>query len=341
MARILIAEKYGTDRRLPFSESQDRLMTEFHAAANPAEALKLVALPEDELFAGATQLRRAAFANRVTLCAIINARSGNCGMDCRFCSQSKHNHTPIESFPLLPDEELRERIMALVARPVARIGVVTSGGALSGEEFDRLLGVLRSLPDHALKRVCASLGRLCADQLTQLTDAGLDRYHHNLETSRQYYPSICTTQTWDQRKATVERVLAVGMTACTGGLFGLGESWRDRIDFAFALKALGVGHVPMNFLHPHPETPLAGQAPLTAEEALRIVAVFRHILPTATLRICGGRPLVLGARQKDVFVAGANALMTGDYLTTQGRGLADDLAMIDALGLEIDCGQSC
>ena len=110
---------------------------------------------------------------------------------------------------------------------------------------------------------------------------------------------------------------------------------------ALAARGVGVGHVPMNFLHPHPETPLAGQAPLTAEEALRIVAVFRHILPTATLRICGGRPLVLGARQKDVFVAGANALMTGDYLTTQGRGLADDLAMIDALGLEIDCGQIC
>ena len=316
-------------------------MTEFHAAANPAEALKLVSLPEDELFAGATQLRRAVFGNRITLCAIINARSGNCGMDCRFCSQSQHNHTPIETFPLLPYEDLRQRILMLAEQPVARIGVVTSGGALSGEEFDRLLEVLRSLPGHALKRVCASLGRLGADQLTQLAATGLDRYHHNLETSRQYYPNICTTQTWDQRKATVERVLGMGLTACTGGLFGLGESWHDRIDFAFGLKALGVGHVPMNFLHPHPETPLAGQAPLSAGEALRIVAIFRHILPTATLRICGGRPLVLGARQKEIFAAGANALMTGDYLTTQGRGLIDDLAMIDALGLEIDCDQSC
>ncbi|MEG6503282.1 MULTISPECIES: biotin synthase BioB [unclassified Desulfovibrio] len=316
-------------------------MTEIRAAENPVEALKLVSLSEEELFAASAHLRRAAFGNRVTLCAIINARSGNCGMDCRFCSQSRHNHTPIETFPLLPDEELRGRILALAAQPVARIGVVTSGGALSGEEFDRLLEVLRSLPGHALKRVCASLGKLSAVQLAQLADVGLDRYHHNLETSRQYYPHICTTQTWDQRKATVERVLGVGMTACTGGLFGLGESWRDRIEFAFALKALGVGHVPMNFLHPHPETPLADREPLTAAEALRIVAVFRHILPTAALRICGGRPLVLGARQKEVFAAGANALMTGDYLTTQGRGLADDLAMIDSLGLEVDCDQHC
>ncbi len=316
-------------------------MTEIRAAENPAEALKLVSLSEQELFAGSARLRRAAFGNRVTLCAIINARSGNCGMDCRFCSQSRHNHTPIETFPLLPDEELRGRILALAAQPVARIGVVTSGGALSGAEFDRLLGVLRSLPDHALKRVCASLGKLSAVQLAQLAEVGLDRYHHNLETSRQYYPHICTTQTWDQRKATVERVRDAGMTTCTGGLFGLGESWNDRIEFAFALKALGVRHVPMNFLHPHPETPLARKEPLTAAEALRIVAVFRHILPTATLRICGGRPLVLGARQKEIFAAGANALMTGDYLTTQGRGLADDLAMIDSLGLEVDCDQSC
>lgn len=316
-------------------------MTELYTAANPAEALKLVSLPEDELFVGATQLRRATFDNRITLCAIINARSGNCGMDCRFCSQSKHNHTPIETFSLLPDDELRGRILALATQPVARIGVVTSGGALSGEEFDRLLGVLRSLPEYVLKRVCASLGKLSAVQLAQLMDIGLDRYHHNLETSRRYYPSICTTQTWDQRKATVERVFGAGMTACTGGLFGLGESWRDRIDFAFALKSLGVTHVPMNFLHPHPETPLAGQPPLTAGEALRIVAVFRHILPTATLRICGGRPLVLGARQKEIFAAGANALMTGDYLTTQGRGLVDDLAMIDSLGLEVDCDHNC
>lgn len=316
-------------------------MTLFSTAATSAEALELLSLPENELFASATKLRAATFGNKVTLCAIINARSGNCGMDCRFCSQSRHNHTPIDVFSLLPNDELRQRILALVELPVARIGVVTSGGALSGEEFQRLLEVLQSLPEHARKRVCASLGRLSAAQLALLTDAGLDRFHHNLETSRRYYPNVCSTQTWDERKDTVLRVHQAGMTACTGGLFGLGESWQDRIDFAFSLRELEVGHVPINFLHPHPETPLAGQDPLSASEALRIIALFRHILPTATLRVCGGRPLVLGQRQNEIFAAGANALMTGDYLTTSGRGLVDDLAMISALGLEIDCDKQC
>ncbi|MDD4700984.1 MAG: biotin synthase BioB [Desulfovibrio sp.] len=316
-------------------------MTLFSNANTSAEALELLSLPEKELFASASKLRAATFGNKVALCAIINARSGNCGMDCRFCSQSRHNHTPIDIFPLLPAHELRERIMALVELPVARIGVVTSGGALSGEEFQRLLEVLHSLPEHAHKRVCASLGRLSAAQLEALTAAGLDRFHHNLETSRQYYPNVCSTQTWDERKDTVLRVHQVGMTACTGGLFGLGESWQDRIDFAFSLKELGVGHVPVNFLHPHPETPLASREPLSANEALRIIALFRHILPTATLRVCGGRPLVLGQRQHEIFAAGANALMTGDYLTTNGRGLVEDLAMIGDLGLEIDCDNLC
>ena len=316
-------------------------MTVNYTANTPAEALELLSLSDEQLFASASHLRTATFGNKVTLCAIINARSGNCGMDCRFCSQSRHNHTPIDVFSLLPDEQLRARILALAEQPVARIGIVTSGGALSGEEFERLAGVLQSLPESARKRVCASLGRLDASQLALLADIGLDRYHHNLETSREFYPSVCTTQTWSQRSDTVARVRKAGMTACTGGLFGLGESWRDRIDFAFSLKEMGVNNVPINFLHPHPETPLAGQPPLAASEALRIIALFRHILPKATLRVCGGRPLVLGLRQKELFHAGANALMTGDYLTTHGRGLADDLAMIADLGLEVDCVSHC
>ena len=275
-------------------------------AATPAQAQVLLSLPDARLFEQAGRLREAVFGRKVDLCAIINARSGNCAMDCRFCSQSRHNHTPIAVFDLLPDETLRERILKLAALPVSHIGIVTSGAALSEAELARLRAVLAALPGDVRPRVCASLGRLSSAQLEQLAQAGLTRYHHNLETAQGHYPHVCTTQTWEQR----------------------------RIAFAFSLKALGVRNVPMNFLHPHPETPLAGQRPLSAGEALRIIALFRHILPEATLRICGGRPTTLGARQHEVFAAGANALMTGDYLTTHGQGIEEDLAMIAAQGLE-------
>ena len=310
-------------------------MTTCSGVAGPAEALALLSLPETRLFAQAAALRSAAFGNAVSLCAIINARSGDCSMDCRFCSQSRHNGAPVEVFPLLPDAALRDRILALARLPVARVGIVTSGAALGGRELERLCRVISDLPEDVRGRVCASLGRLPEADLRALRAAGLTRFHHNLETARRHYPAICSTQTWEQRRETVAQAQAAGMSVCCGGLFGMGETWEDRVDFAFSLKALGVRHVPMNFLHPHPGTPLAGRPPLAAGEALRVIAVFRHVMPQATLRVCGGRPLALGARQAEIFAAGANALMTGDYLTTQGQAIAQDLAMIRPLGLEV------
>ncbi|MDD2966484.1 MAG: biotin synthase BioB [Desulfovibrionaceae bacterium] len=290
---------------------------------------------EQELFASATRLREAAFGKRVELCAIINARSGNCSMDCRFCSQSRHNPTHVAVFPLLDKAVLRERLAMLADQPVRHVGIVTSGGALAGEEFERLRELVAACPPVLRAKVCASLGRLSLTQLEQLREAGLTRFHHNLETDEAYYPQVCTTQRWQDRLATTRNVRAAGLALCSGGLFGMGETWTDRINFALRLREEGAENVPLNFLYPHPHTPLGGQAPLPASEALRIIAVFRHILPQATLRVCGGRPLVLGSRQHELFAAGANALMTGDYLTTQGEGLAQDIAMIEACGLEL------
>lgn len=304
------------------------------------EALEL-ALTGDAaaVFASAARLREAVFGRAVELCAIINARSGNCAMDCRFCSQSRHNTTPIESFPLLEQEVLRERILELAALPVRHIGLVTSGGALPEAELERLTAVVVELAPGLRGpgggRLCGSLGRLPTPALEGLRAAGLARFHHNLETSERYYPRICTTQRWQERLQTVRRARAAGLEICCGGLFGLGESWEDRVDFALRLRAEGVDNIPMNFLYPHPGTPLKNQVPLSPDEALRIIAVFRHILPRATLRVCGGRPLALGARQEELFAAGANALMTGNYLTTAGRALEGDLSMIRAQGLEV------
>ena len=295
---------------------------------------ELVDLPLPELLIRADRLREAAFGRRVHVCAIINARSGNCAMDCRFCAQSSHNPTSVEAFGLLPFAELRSRILALAETPVAKIGLVTSGSLLSGREFESLCEVVRSLPAEVLSRVCLSLGRLKEAQLAELAAIGIRRYHHNLETAESCYQRICTTQTWRQRRDTVVLASRAGMEVCTGGLFGVGENWEQRLEFAFSLKELGVRHIPLNFLNPHPHTPLASQPPLSADEALRVIAVFRHILPEATLRICGGRPLVLGGRQREMFAAGANALMTGNYLTTPGYSMEDDFAMLVSPGLE-------
>lgn len=303
--------------------------------STPEQAFSLLELPDEALFAGADRLRRAAFGKRVSLCAIINARSGDCGMDCRFCSQSLHNQTPIAAFPLLEPVVLHRRILDLARWPVRHIGIVTSGGALQQEELEQVLDVLRQLPEAVRRRVCTSFGRLAPDALQTLAREGVRRFHHNLETSRSFYPRICTTQRWEQRYATAQHVRAAGLSVCTGGLFGLGESWGDRIELAFSLRELGVDSVPINFLHPHPQTPLADRPPLAADEALRIIALFRHILPDTTLRICGGRPETLGDRQADIFRAGANALMTGDYLTTHGCAVEQDCALIAAAGLEV------
>jgi biotin synthase len=298
------------------------------------DARELVTWDLPALCASASVLRRKRFGNAVSLCAIINAKSGNCGMDCAFCSQSGR-YAAAAVFPLLTPASLRERIARARQFPIRHCGIVTSGVSLSRDEILTLAGVLQAEREVSLPRLCASLGRLGSDALALLRDAGLRRYHHNLECAEAYYPRLCSTQTWRGRLDTVRLAGEQGLEVCCGGLFGAGESWEDRLDFAFTLAAEGIREVPLNFLHPVPGTPLAAQPVPAADEVLRIIAVFRHILPEATLRVCGGRVHALGARQEEIFAAGANALMTGDYLTTAGSGIQEDMDMIARLGLEI------
>lgn len=297
----------------------------------------------ESLLAGADALRRASFGRQVELCAIINARNGNCHMDCSFCAQSRHSAAPASatpvSFDMLQAKALRERLHMLSDLPLRHVGIVTSGGTLPQDDVQSLVRTFTSLPEHFADRwqgrLCGSLGRLGSEAMASLRQAGLVRFHHNLETSEDFYPAVCTTQKWRDRLETVRRARDTGLEVCSGGLFGLGESWEQRVDFALRLRQEGVRHVPINFLHPRPGTKLEGQPLLEPLEALRIIAVLRHILPTATLRVCGGRPEVLGDMQSLMFTAGANALMTGDYLTTAGHGPEEDCAMIEAQGLEI------
>jgi biotin synthase len=300
------------------------------------EALELIRCDEAELLAGASKIREAFFGKQVELCSIINAKSGKCDMDCRFCSQSGHNSTEIEVYPFMDSQTLEEQIREDIKDGDRKCGVVTSGGKLSTDELKELAETVKRIGGGAAAPVCGSLGRLTPDDLAMLKESGVTRFHHNMEASEGFYSEVCTTQDWSERLATVKAAQAAGLKVCSGGLFGMGESWEDRIDLAIALRELGVDSVPINFLFAHPGTPMKDQEPLSAAEALKIIAVYRYLLPTVTLRICGGRSHILADRQPELFAAGANGMMTGNYLTVAGSQYEADLEMIRDLGLEID-----
>ncbi len=303
------------------------------------EVQRLIEMEEGELFAGATKLREHYFGNKIEICFIINAKSGNCNMNCRFCSQSGFNTTQIEKYPFKSEAQLEEIVREWEDLPVGRCGIVTSGGALTDADVEKLARFIEKRRKVGKKapKICGSLGRLKDHAIERLKQAGLTRLHHNLETNESFYPQICTTQTWRDRLDTVRCARQAGLSICCGGLFGLGETWDDRISFAEELRREGIRNIPINFLYPHPGTPLADQPVMPAEEALRIIALFRYMIPDATLRICGGRVSVLKKRQYDMFAAGANAMMSGNYLTIPGAGIQADLAKLRELGLEPAC----
>ncbi len=180
----------------------------------------------------------------------------------------------------------------------------------------------------------ASLGILGFAELAEMKAAGLRHYNHNLETAERFYPTICSTHTWRRRRETVVAALRAGLDVCAGGIFGLGETWEDRLSLALSLREIGVQNVPLNFLSPIAGTPLGDRPVMNPEEALRIVSVFRFMLPSAVLRICGGRPMAFGTRGSDIFAAGGSGILTGDYLTTSGYSYRSDREMIGRLGLE-------
>ena len=289
--------------------------------------------PLDELLSMTGSLRAQAFGVSIETCMIVNAKCGLCSNDCTFCSQSAHHHTQIPTYPLYETQKLVEAAEEAADCGVMHFGIVTSGADIAPSELEEIVKAVSIVSRSGRIKVCASLGKLDRESLKRLKDAGLNRYHHNLETSEAFYPGICTTQNWRERYETVRRAIDTGLEVCSGALFGLGEPWEDRADLAMCLKELGVTSVPLNFLHAHAGTPLADQKPLSSEEALRIIALYRLIMPETSLRVCGGRPKILAEKQMMMFDAGANALMTGHYLTTSGITPESDRRMIEQLNL--------
>jgi len=302
------------------------------AGISESEMREVVDWPLDmavSLFAAADQARRRFFCDTVDPCAIMSVKSGGCGEDCAFCSQSAHNHANIETRGLCSSEEIISRCREAWSKGLP-FCAVSSGRRLSPPEFKALCETLSDCGGEGEKH--ASLGIISDSDFAALRDAGVVCYNHNLETSRGYFGKIVTTHGYDDRVGTVRRAKATGLRVCCGGIFGIGESWDDRIALCLELRGLGVDTVPINFLNaiegtrvkPPKETPL---------EFLKIVALYRLAMPRATIKVCGGREKNLGALQPLIFPAGANGYITGGYLTTGGAGVDADDGMIEALGL--------
>jgi len=284
----------------------------------------------------ASRLREARFGPRVSFCVILNAKSGMCSEDCAFCSQSARAASQAPRYPLLPPEELVAAARQAAAAGASRFSLVTAGrGLLSPRDQETILAAVAAIKATVPIRVCASLGIVGRSFLTELKAAGLYRYHHNLETAASLFPRICTTHTFAERVATIEAAREAGLSVCAGGIFGLGESLAQRWEMAQALENLGVDAIPLNFLHPLAGTALSHRPLLDPLEALKIVLAFRLTFPERSVIICGGRQVTLRSLAPLLFAAGADSLMTGDYLTTRGRLPDDDRQMLADLGLEL------
>ncbi len=289
-----------------------------------------------ELLAWANRIRERFKGNKIYLCTIVNVKAGGCPEDCRFCAQSAAYATSSPRHGLVDPQEVLAAADEAKANGVAALGIVAAWrGLTEGPVLDQVCDQLAELRQGGQVRRDASLGMISSPKVAQrLKQAGLECYNHNLETSRRFFPQVCTTHTYDDRVRTLRYLKQAGIKTCSGGILGMGESREDRCDLAFALKELGVHIVPMNFLNPIAGTPLGQQQHLTPLEILKSIACFRFILPRHEISIAGGRTLNLRDTQSLIFMAGASALLVGNYLTTPNQPVEKDLQMLADLGLE-------
>ncbi len=289
-----------------------------------------------ELIKIADPLRKDHKGDTIFTCAIINAKSGACPEDCAFCAQSAHHKTEIDVYPLVSEDRIVRMAEEMKKSGATRFSIVTSGNRLKDREIESVANTIRLIREKVEIRVCASLGMLDENMARILKDAGLDRYHHNLETAKSFFPNICTTHAYEEDIETLWVAKNVGLKVCSGGIMGLGEGWEHRIELAFTLREIDVDSIPINFLNPIPGTRLQDMPLLAPTDALKAIAIFRIINPEKDITICGGREKVIREYQSDIFAAGANGIMIGNYLTTKGRGIKEDMEMIEKMGLNLE-----
>jgi biotin synthase len=324
------------------SNIADRIIGGGEMIGDEAVSLSFVADTDRfELFLAASRVKEHFIGNKVSLCSIINAKSGRCSENCAFCAQSAHHSTDVQVYPLLDEESLVSGAHAAEKNGSICYGIITSGTTIKrGEELERICRALRRIRSETGIAPSCSLGLLDDETARILKEAGSETYHHNLETARSFFPNICTTHDYEEDVATVRAAKKAGMSVCCGGIFGLGESPAHRVEMAMTLKELDVDSVPLNFLNPIAGTRLAGADNITPQECLVTIAIYRLILPDKTITVCGGREKNLRDLQSWMFFAGANGTMIGNYLTTAGRNVDDDWQMLRDLELQTDecCG---
>ncbi len=294
----------------------------------------LVTADLKELCEGADRLRKYFHGNQVDLCAIINGRSGKCSEDCKFCAQSGHHNTGIAEYDFLDSSVILEDCKKHEAKGVHRYSIVTAGRTLEGRDFDKALTAYRAMEAECCIQLCASHGLLSEEAYITLKEAGVARYHENIETSKIYFPNICTTHTYEDKIRCIRFAKKAGLEVCSGGIIGMGENWEDRLDMALSLSELEVDSIPINALMPIQGTPLESCTMVTEEELLRTIAIFRYINPAADIRLAAGRAIMTNSGEK-AFHAGANATITGNMLTTSGNNMEQDIHMLKALGFDL------
>jgi biotin synthase len=289
-----------------------------------------------DLMAWANRIREHFKGNKIHLCSIVNVKAGGCSENCRFCSQSAAYQTESPRYGLIDSEPVREAAEEANRNGVTALGLVAAWRGLDeGPALDEICARLDELKRSGKTRPDASLGIIKSQRVAdRLKEAGLECYNHNLESSRRFFPQVCSTHTYEERVQTIKHLKDAGIKICSGGILGMGETREDRCEMAFALKELGAHIVPINILNPIPGTPFAGKPSLEPYEILKSIACFRFILPRQEIMIAGGRTVNLRDLQSMIFMAGASALMVGNYLTTLNQPVEKDLQMLKDLGLD-------
>lgn len=291
----------------------------------------LLGLPLPELISVADKVREGCVGSNIELCSIMNAKSGLCAEDCRFCAQAARHKTGVAAYALKPKEEILEAAKRAKDIGAERFDVVASGDKLSKEELHRICEAVFEVTTKIGIKMCASLGSLDEESLLSLKQAGLSRYHHNIETSSAYFPKIVTTHTFQDRIKTIKAAKKIGLQVCSGGIIGLGETLTDRVEMAICLKELDVDSVPINVLVPIKGTPLEKQDTLSCQEAIRAIALFRIILKDKIIKVAAGRESILKDFQGMAFMAGANGMLIGGYLTIKGREVEEDRKLVEEI----------
>ncbi len=274
--------------------------------------------------------------NDVEFCSLINARNGKCSQNCKYCAQSSHYHTNIEAYPLVELQEVRKTALEAKSHKASRFAIVTSGKTPDESDFNKILEMIKEVNKIEGLKSCASIGILNEEQAKKLAQTGLKRFHHNINTSKSYYPDVCTTHSWNDRLNTCRLVKKYGMELCCGVILGMGETVEQRIEMALELAEIQPDSIPINILMPIPETPFENYLDKIDEEnVLRTLAIFKIANPNSILRFCGGRMRLSDENQRKALNSCVEGIMVGNYLTTVGKAPEEDLKTITELGKTI------